>query len=145
VNDADLRRRQADSDGVVHQVAHALDLLAQGIVEPFDRTRLGAQHRIAELTDLGEGGLPASGSLGIELGLPRIGVSAGLDVFLEGLHSGGFSGRIGHGMSLVRRDNHSTPESLRVDVDAHAYPAADGVCGALVHGAPDRAHGVASV
>ena len=69
VHDADLGGGQADPDRVVHQVAHAHDLLAQRVVEVLDRARFRAQHRVAELADMRERRRAPRRGLGIELGL----------------------------------------------------------------------------
>src|SRR3954469_20154450 len=51
VEHADLGGGQADADRVGHQPAHAADLLAQRVVEGFDRDRLGPQDGVAVLAD----------------------------------------------------------------------------------------------
>src|SRR4051812_49064011 len=66
VQDPDLGGGQADAVGVVHQRAHALDLLAQVVVEPLDPARLGAQDRIAELAHVGQRRAAPGQGLGVE-------------------------------------------------------------------------------
>ena len=83
MHDADLGGGQAHADRVVHQVAHPLDLLPELVVEPVDRARPGAQHRVAELADLGERRGPPGRGLGIELGPFRPGLVAGLGLGLD--------------------------------------------------------------
>ena len=125
---ADLGGGEADPERVVHQLAHPRDLLAQRVVEALDRPRLGAQHRVAEVADLGQGGVAARGGLGIELGFrlgfgfgPGLGVGVGLEPRL-GSGSVRLGLRIGLGETSV--SGHLIAASLRVDVDAHADPAA---------------------
>ena len=60
MHDAELRRGEADADGVVHDLAHPPDLVAQALVEGLDRPRVRAQHRVAVLADLGQGGSSAT-------------------------------------------------------------------------------------
>src|SRR5437667_6392432 len=57
VEGADLGGRQADPDGLVHEPAHARDLLAQRVVEGVDLARPRAQDGVAELADLAQRGL----------------------------------------------------------------------------------------
>ena len=69
VKDAHLVGRQAHADRVDHELAHALDLVAQCVVEALDRPRPRAQHRLTELPDMRQSGGTARRHLGIELGL----------------------------------------------------------------------------
>ena len=69
VKDAHLVGRQAHADRVDHELAHALDLVAQCVVEALDRARPRAQHRLTELLDVRQSGGTAGRHLGIELGL----------------------------------------------------------------------------
>ncbi len=78
---ADLRRGQADAERVVHQLAHALDLRRERVVEALDRQRLGAQHRVAELAHVAQRGVAPRARLGVELlGLGRVVLALDLDV-----------------------------------------------------------------
>ena len=67
VQHADLRGRQPDPERVLHQLAHALDLSAQRLVEAVDRERARAQHRVAELAHVAQRRVAARAGLGIEL------------------------------------------------------------------------------
>ena len=67
VQHSDLGRREPDAERVVHQLAHALDLGAERIVDPLDVAGAGAQHRVAELAHVRQGGGTARGDLGSEL------------------------------------------------------------------------------
>src|SRR5262249_60785080 len=48
---ADLRGRQPDAEGVVHQAAHARDLRAESVIETVDRRRPALQNRVTEAAD----------------------------------------------------------------------------------------------
>src|SRR5206468_7046864 len=90
VERADLRRRQADPDRLVHEPAHARDLLAQRVVEGVDLARLRAQDRVAELADLAQRGLaPRALLLGQRRGRRRLLLD---DLLL-----------FGHGFEITRR------------------------------------------
>ena len=85
VQDADLGGGQPDPQRVVHEGAHARDLLAQALVEDLDRQRLGLQHRIAVDAHVRERRVAPRGDLRIErrrLGLVGLGVLRDLDVVL---------------------------------------------------------------
>jgi hypothetical protein len=69
VQNADLRGGEPDSQRVVHQQAHAPDLVTQRIVKALDRTRLGLEHRVAEFANVGKRCVAPSNHLGIQLGL----------------------------------------------------------------------------
>ncbi len=76
---------EPDPEGVVHQLAHAHDLLLEVLVEALDRQRGGAQHGIAELAHVTQRGVAAGARLGIELGwLGRVLLALDLDVVLLG-------------------------------------------------------------
>jgi hypothetical protein len=66
VQHANLGGGQPDAQGVVHERAHAHDLLAQALVEDLDRARLGLQHRIAEHAHVRERGVAPCDDLRIE-------------------------------------------------------------------------------
>ncbi len=70
---ADLVGGEADAERVAHELAHALDLGAQLIVEALDLERAGAQHGVAELAHAAQRGVAARAHLGVELGA-RLGV-----------------------------------------------------------------------
>ena len=55
---AHLGSGEADAARVVHDRDHALGLVLQHLVERGDRERGGAQHGVADLADLGQGGEP---------------------------------------------------------------------------------------
>ena len=63
---ADLRRGEADSERVVHQRAHVVDLRAERLVEGRDLGRPALQDRVAELADEAEGVRTARRHLGVE-------------------------------------------------------------------------------
>ena len=58
---------EADAERVVHQLAHPRHLRAQPLVEALDGQRARAQHRVAELAHMAQGGVAAGARLGIEL------------------------------------------------------------------------------
>src|SRR5262249_7495208 len=66
-DDTDLRRREADTACVVHELAHAVDEALEVVVELRHLVRAHPQDGIAELPDLGERELSSSPCLGVEL------------------------------------------------------------------------------
>ena len=78
VHQADLRRGEPDPERVVHQLAHAADLLAQRVVEAVDGERAAAQHGVAVLADEPQRGVAAGARLGVERGVLLLGDLGGL-------------------------------------------------------------------
>src|SRR3954451_2081906 len=69
----ELRRREADAEGVPHDPRHAPHLAAQGVVEAVDDSGLALQDRVAQAADERHSGRPARLELGIELRLLFLG------------------------------------------------------------------------
>ena len=67
--DPDLRRREPDAVGVVHERDHPPAHLVELLVELLDLVRTHAQHRVAVLADLRERDLLADEPLGLGLRL----------------------------------------------------------------------------
>ena len=67
LEDADLRRREADAPRFHHQRRHPLDEAAEVVVERLDGLRLHPQHGVRVLPDLRERHLPPRLALGVEL------------------------------------------------------------------------------
>src|SRR5262245_26677151 len=67
VQHSELGRGQPDAERVVHQIAHALDLRLQRLIEALDGERAGAQHRVSQLAHLAQRGIAPRARLGIEL------------------------------------------------------------------------------
>src|SRR5207344_371274 len=67
--DADLRRREPDALGVVHQLDHPLAHGAKLVVDLLDLLRAHPEHWIAVLTNLGERDLLPNEPLGLRLSL----------------------------------------------------------------------------
>ena len=72
----DLRRCEADTVRVFHQLPHPVDQPQQVVVELLDAPRLHPQHRIRILANLRQGE-PAPGSL---LGIELVGLDLSLDL-----------------------------------------------------------------
>ena len=67
VQDSHLGGGQADAERVAHQLAHALDLAPQRVIEALDRDRAGAQHGIAQLAHVRQRRVAAGARLLVEL------------------------------------------------------------------------------
>src|SRR4051812_10297587 len=78
LREPELGRSQADSEGVVHDPRHPLDLAAEGVIEAIHRGGAGLQDRVAEPPDERHGGGAPSLDFRVELrallplGLDRI-------------------------------------------------------------------------
>ena len=89
VQDPELRGGEPDSKRVVHELAHAIDLLLQHGVEALDGQRAGAQRGVAELAHFAQRRVAARASLGIELGRRRCaGLALDLHVGIVGARAG---------------------------------------------------------
>src|SRR5204863_7690178 len=95
---AELRRRQADAEGILHQLAHARDLLTQRVVDLLDRTRPRPQDRIAEPADARARRRPPGSDFRIELlSLLRLADLAVQLLWIDLIYR-----VFGHAVSLVR-------------------------------------------
>ncbi len=84
---AELRGREPDAEGVVHQLPHPLGLLLQRRVEALDRHGDRPQHGVAELAHQAQRGVAPGSRLGIEL-FDRGRIALGLDLDVVGLRDG---------------------------------------------------------
>jgi lactose/L-arabinose transport system permease protein len=73
VHDADLGGGEADAEGVVHDLAHAADLLGEPLVERRDLERAAAQDGVAVLADELEGGVAPGSRLRVDPVAERLG------------------------------------------------------------------------
>src|SRR5688572_30056015 len=95
VHHADLGRRQPDPERVVHDLAHAPDLLRQAVVEALDLERPAAQDGVAVLAYELERGVAAGAGLGVDPVLERLGLLRGArrrDLVLFGHGTGVYCG-----------------------------------------------------
>ncbi len=88
LEDANLRRGESDTAGVVHELGHPVGEADEVLVEAVDLVRAQPQHRIGVLPDLGERHAAPRLDLGVELLVDFVGLAlvVGLLVHLRRGH-----------------------------------------------------------